>query len=100
MKDIFDIKYKQGANHLGSVLTAYPIIKGIFEEMGPNDKFILSSGHAGLAQYFMLEKKGILTREEVEKMPLHPSRDESKEIWASTGSLGHGLPIALGMALA
>lgn len=100
---LVDITYKHKLSHLGSCLTAIDIIKKIYDEKLSEDKFILSNGHAGLALYVMLEDKtGIRgTAEELlEHMGIHPTRIKDSPIDCSTGSLGQGLPIAIGMALA
>src|SRR3990167_542902 len=96
---VLEIKYKQGENHIGSCLTAVPIIARIYEKMGKNDKFILSSGHAGVALYAVLEKHGLLPKGIAERLESHPKRNIKYGLWASTGSLGHGIGIAVGMAL-
>jgi transketolase len=96
---ILKIKYLQGENHIGSCLSAVPIIKEIYDQMRLQDRFILSSGHAGVALYAVLESKGILPRSEILKLESHPVRNKKYKIWATTGSLGHGIGIAVGMAL-
>ena len=69
--------------------------------MGKDDIFILSSGHAALALYVCIEK---YHGKDAEALFLkhggHPHRDEENYIYCSTGSLGLGLPIALGRAVA
>jgi len=104
IKRILEISYKKKLSHIGSCITAAPIIYDMFLEMGEHEKFILSQGHAGLALYVVLEdfNLGYLDAEKLfDTMGTHPDRDNKyKEfIDCSTGSLGHGLPIALGMAL-
>jgi len=71
------------------------------------DRFILSKGHGCLALYAVLEHKGLIPPEELDRLcsvgaPLGvlPERNISRGIEATTGTLGHGLPIAVGMALA
>lgn len=97
---ILDISKRHGLSHLGSCLTAVKIIEEIYEEKQPQDRFVLSSGHAGLALYCVLEKYLQVDAEELfEKHGVHPNRDLENGIHCSTGSLGQGLPIALGMAL-
>jgi transketolase len=98
-KRVIEIKYRQGENHIGSCLTAVPIIENIYKKMAHGDRFILSSGHAGVALYAVLEEKGILPYGVAETLESHPHRNEKYQIWASTGSLGHGIGIAVGMAL-
>ena len=71
------------------------------------DRFILSKGHACPALYAVLAAKGFLSPEDLQGFAIdggtleqHPQRDLKKGIEVSTGSLGHGLSIAAGMALA
>src|SRR2546427_251920 len=55
-KRIIEISYKNKLSHIGSCLTAVDIIDEIYAIKKPNEKFILSSGHAGLALYCVIEK--------------------------------------------
>lgn len=98
---ILDLSYKHKLSHLGSCLNAVDIIEDIYLRKLEDEPFILSSGHAGLALYVVLEKYLKLNAEKLYlKHGTHPCRNISDDIYCSTGSLGHGLPIALGMALA
>jgi transketolase len=103
---IVDLSFRYGLSHLGSCLTAVDIIDDIYRTKAPEDKFVLSQGHAGLALYAVLEKMGCEVSAEtmLRKCGIHPDRYEldieDNPIHASTGSLGQGLPIALGMAMA
>jgi transketolase len=97
---IVDLSYKHKLSHIGSCLTAVNIIDGIYKVKKPNEPFILSQGHAGLALYVVLEKYEKRDAEELlVKHGTHPNRDMKNGIWCSTGSLGQGLPIAVGMAM-
>ncbi len=96
-KRIIEIAYKYKNGHVASALSALPIIKEIYDEMDiEKDVFILSKGHGCLALYAVLESKGY--KPDVSK--IHPDIDIKNGISCTTGSLGHGLPIAVGMALA
>lgn len=98
---IIEISYKHKLSHLGSCLTAVDILAEIYDRRQPEDPVILSQGHAGLALYVVLEKHfGHDAEQLFEKHGVHPCRDLRDDIYCSTGSLGHGLPIAVGMALA
>jgi len=100
-KRILEISYKYKLSHLSSNLTAVNIIDEIYCIKKDNDPFVLSSGHAGLALYVVLEKYyGINAEELHKKHGVHPNRDLKDKIFYSTGSLGCGLPAATGMALA
>ena len=69
--------------------------------MKDDDIFILSSGHAALALYVCLEKyKNIDAEFLFEKHGGHPHLDEDNGIYCSTGSLGLGITVAVGRALA
>jgi transketolase len=100
-KRCIEITYNNKASHLGSVLTSVGIIDKLFLVKKPRDKFVLSAGHAFLALAVILEKNGKGNAEElVKRHGTHPNRDVDHDIWVSTGSLGQGLPIAVGMAVA
>ena len=97
---IIEISYKLKLSHLGSCLTAVDIIKEIYEIKKPDEKFVLSAGHAHLAHAVVMEHYGIIKDAEknIEEHGIHCERAGGCD--ASTGSLGQGLPIAVGMALA
>lgn len=98
---IIEISYRYRKSHLGSCLTAVDIIEEIYNLKKANEKFVLSEGHAGLALYVVLEKhEGADPEYMLNTYGIHPERNEKNGIWATTGSLGQGLPIALGMAIA
>lgn len=82
--------------HIAPAYSIVEIVTLLYEEiLTSDDKFILSKGHGCLALYNALRLKG--------KNPIlsgHPDIQTNEGIECSTGSLGHGLPIAVGMALA
>ena len=97
---IIEISYKHKLSHIGSCLTAVDIIKEIYDIKKPDEKFVLSSGHAGLALYVVIEAYGGRDAEDIFKHHgVHPDKCDDCGIDCSTGSLGQGLPIAVGMAL-
>ena len=99
-KRIVEIAFKHKLGHLGSYLSSVEIVDEIYSKMDKEDIFILSSGHASLAMYVCIEKYfGIDAEMLFLKHGGHPHRDEENKIHCSTGSLGLGLPIALGRAL-
>lgn len=100
-KRIIEIAYKHKLSHLGSYLSCVGIINHIFATKNPEDIFILSNGHASLAQYVVLEKyHGHDAEMLFKKHGGHPHLDQDHHIWASTGSLGMGISVAVGRALA
>lgn len=98
---ILDIAYNNKLSHLGSYFSSLDILNEIYSEKNINDIFILSSGHAALALYVVLEKYKNTNAEELyKKHGCHPHLDEDNHIYCSTGSLGMGLTVATGRALA
>jgi len=98
---LIDITYQERLSHLSSTLSALPIIEEIYAERKDDEVFILSNGHAGLALYVVLEKYyGIDPIAMLHKHGIHPGIDPENHLYCSTGSLGSGLPIAIGHALA
>jgi transketolase len=100
-KRILEIAYKNKLSHLGSYLSSLSIIEEIYNKKHPEDIFILSSGHAALALYVILEAyEGKNAEELFKKHGGHPHRNEEDGLYCSTGSLGLGITIAVGRALA
>lgn len=97
---LLEISYEHKKSHLGSCLTALPLIEAIYDVKQPEEKFVLSAGHAGLALYVVLEQKKLLPDAAINTLGTHPDFSKSCGIDCSTGSLGQGFPIACGMALA
>ena len=105
MKDLYkrllNICYERQLHHLGSYFSALQIIDQIYSEMDKDDIFILSNGHAVVALYVILEKYyGLDAVELHEKYGDHPKRNELDKLHCSTGSLGMGITVAVGRALA
>ncbi len=103
--------------HLGSSLSCVDILVALYwgilrlDSRHPldegRDRFILSKGHAATTLYAVLSEKGFFPGEWLEayaqpgaRLSEHPIRGSVPGIEATTGSLGHGLPLAVGMALA
>lgn len=100
-KNIIKLSYQYGWVHLGSALSCTDILTVLyFRLMEKEDRLILSKGHAAMALYSILLKKGKLTEKQIGKLNEHPDKNLKLGIYCSTGSLGHGLAIGLGMALA
>src|SRR6185369_8330334 len=99
-KRIIELSHSSRLSHIGSCLSVIDLIDEIYSSKKPNEKFILSNGHAGIAWYVILEKYGFLPEKKIKNLNIHPDRNLKHDIHVSTGSLGQGLPIALGMALA
>lgn len=99
-RKVLEISFKEKLSHLGSCLSSLDLIDEIYGIKEKGEKFVLSNGHAGVALYAILEKNGLLRDSDIENLYVHPDRNPKLGIDVSTGSLGQGLPIALGMAIA
>jgi transketolase len=97
-------------NKEGHIASAFSILDAMialfFSVMTDQDQFVLSKGHASLALYGVLLEKGEITEEEFysfcqkdSKLGGHPSSKKLPQVLISTGSLGHGLPFCVGLAL-
>lgn len=112
-KRVLDISQKVTALHIAGAFSCLEIVDtiyfGLMRRGGDGkfrDTFILSKGHGSMAQYAVLEELGIMARQDMEtysqpggRYATHPDYG-LPGIEASTGSLGHGIGLAVGMALA
>lgn len=95
-RDVLDLSVKMGDGHLGGSFSEIEILISLYDNiLKSEDKFILSKGHCCYPLYVLLREQGYSP-----KISGHPDIDEKNGIWCTTGSLGHGLPIGVGMALA
>ena len=82
-------------------MTSADIISDIYFEKKEDEPFILSCGHNAMALYCVLEQHYGFDAEQLYlKHGTHPNRSIEDKIYCSTGSLGMGISIALGMAIA
>ena len=105
------------APHVGSALSCTDLLAALYfsvmkndpaEPIAPErDRFVLSKGHGCTAHYATLAERGYFPSSVLSeyaqdggRLAEHPSRASVPGIDVATGSLGHGLPIAAGMALA
>jgi transketolase len=96
-KLILDISFKKHIGHIGSCLGVANILSTIYNIKNPDDIVILSNGHAGLSLYCVLKLHKFNINPE--SKGTHPDINKEEGIMASTGSLGHGIGIAVGYAL-
>ncbi len=101
--------------HVGSAFSLIEILRVLYDDVlkfdatqprwTERDRCILSKGHGCLALYAILADKGFFPEAELKKFCAvdgklggHPDREKVPGVEASTGALGHGLPIGVGMA--
>lgn len=115
-KEVVTMCHNSNSAHLGSSLSCIDILTAAYwsvlkiDPITPRDslrdRFILSKGHAAMALYATLAYRGYFDVDELAtynkddgRLAEHPPANLLPGVEAATGSLGHGLPIAIGMAL-
>jgi transketolase len=104
---LLQMHYEAGVGHIGGNLSALDILLGLYHDvLGPDDQFVLSKGHAAGALYVTLWSLGRLTDDDLKtfhkdrtRLPGHPPTRGLADVLFATGSLGHGLSLAAGLAL-
>ena len=111
-KRIINMIYKAKSGHSGGALSIIDMLTAIYEidvnlNENPRSRVVLSKGHTVPAQYAILNSKGIIKDEEMStlrkinsRLQGHPSIKDIPEVDATTGLLGQGLSIAVGIAIA
>jgi transketolase len=104
---LLQMHYESGVGHIGGNLSCLDLMIVLHHQfMSERDQFVLSKGHAAGALYVTLWTKAILNDEDLRqfhqdntKLSGHPSPHFIPQIPFATGSLGHGLSLACGLAL-
>ncbi len=115
-KKIAEMVHRAGEGHIPSSYSIVDVVNHLYTRVlkcdptkpdwDERDYFILSKGHGCAGLYAVLHKVGFLSDEEIAsysqpggKLGGHPDRTCVPGAEASTGSLGHGFPMAVGLAL-
>jgi transketolase len=113
-KNILEAAFKAQEGHIPSAFSILEIVYGFYNRFhkeqlmieGKKHHFILSKGHGSLALYAVLSHFGIISEDwkytfasASSEYGGHPDSNKITGVEVSSGSLGHGLPIALGIAL-
>jgi len=104
---LLEMHYQSKVGHIGGNLSALDILMSLYHfRLGPDDGFVLSKGHAAGALYVTLWSMGLLSDEDLRhfhgegtRLSGHPPLKGVPEVIFATGSLGHGLSLAAGLAL-
>lgn len=109
--------FEAGAGHIGGEMSAIDILTALYfrvlriwpdQPKNPDrDRFVLSKGHTACALYVTLAKRGFIPEDEIatflkphSRLNGHPNCTKVPGVETNTGPLGHGLPVAVGMAKA
>ena len=116
-KNILKVSHSANDGHLGSSISIIDILFVLYDRVmnltlenindEDRDYMVLSKGHASLAHAAILEEKGFISKKQLMSFCSHDSilgghlnKNKVPGVEASTGSLGHGIPISVGIALA
>ncbi len=116
-KEILEMIVKAKGTHIGSAFSIIDLISYLYDDVlhidpknpknPKRDKFVLSKGHGCSALYVILAKHGFFSKKvlasyctEGSILGGHPDSTRIPGVETSTGSLGHGFPVAVGFALA
>ena len=105
---ILEMYFNANAGHIGCSLSCIDLMIGsLMTHRKESEVFLLSKGHAAASLYACLHELGEISDETLKTfyqngttLPAHPAPNKIKGIPFATGSLGHGLPIAIGIAQA
>ncbi|MBD9388628.1 transketolase [Agrobacterium sp. AGB01] len=109
--------FEAGAGHIGGEMSAIDVLTALYFRVlriwpdqpkhPERDRFVLSKGHVALALYVTLAKRGFIPEAEIStflkphsRLNGHPNCNKVPGVETNTGPLGHGLPVAVGMAKA
>ena len=115
--DVLDMVYRRQAGHPGGSFSAAEILACLYfhqmkidparPDWPDRDRFLLSKGHAAAALYSVLAQRGYFPASDLEKwghlgahLQGHPDRIKTPGVEMSSGFLGHGISIAVGIVLA
>jgi transketolase len=115
-ENILRASRESGHGHIPTSFSVVEMITAVYDKMRHNPKdpkwedrdlFVLSKGHAALGFYAVLSEFGYIPSEELKtfgangsRLGCHPDRFKAPGAEVSCGSLGHGIGVAVGMALA
>jgi transketolase len=114
---VLDMVYRRKAGHPGGSFSAAEILAALYfhhlkidpadPQWPERDRFLLSKGHAAAALYVALARRGFFPVDDLKQwghlgahLQGHPDRIKTPGVEMSSGFLGHGLSVAVGMALA
>jgi len=115
--DVFDILHSKGTGHWGGAASSAELLTTLYFHMmrvrpeqpdwPDRDRLVLSKGHASCMLYSVMAKRGYFPTEELKtfrdlnsRLQGHPCMNKTPGVEMSTGALGHGTSVALGMAMA
>lgn len=112
-KTIIEMAHSSKGPHVGSALSCADILSALYFKVmnipvpfsEQRDYFLLSKAHSAMSLYSTLFHKGVMSKEQIDgyyknngTLPAHTDKELNDYVEISAGSLGHGLPMAVGLA--
>lgn len=101
---VLEMIHKAQTSHIASNFSVLDIATVLYENLKKEDEVVWSKGWAAASIYYFLHKQGKITDEQLAMFPNPPfyglAETSVPGVHVSGGSMGHGLPVAVGMALA
>lgn len=102
-RKVLEMVHRAGTSHIASNFSVIDIATVLYDVAGKNDLIIWSKGWVAATIYYFLSLKGEIPAEDLEKFPNEPyfglAEPAVNGVHVAGGSMGHGLPVAVGMAL-
>lgn len=103
-RKVLSMIHKAGTSHIASNFSVIDIATVLYENIKPDDKVVWSKGWAAATIYYFLAQQGTIPAQDLEKFPSAPylglAETTVAGVLCNGGAVGHGTPIAAGIALA
>lgn len=102
-REVLTMVHKAGTSHIASNFSVIDMATVLYDNLKPGDRVVWSKGWAAATIYYFLYKKGVLTYEQIQTFPNPPylglAEPTVSGVEVSGGAMGHGLPVAVGIAI-
>lgn len=102
-REVLGLVHRAQTSHIASNFSVIDIATVLYENLKPEDRVVWSKGWAAATIYYFLYKQGKISYEELQTFPNPPflglAEPSVSGVEVSGGAMGHGLPVAVGMAL-
>lgn len=103
-RKVLEMIFKGQTSHIGSNLSVIDIATVLYANLKANNEVVWSKGWAAATAYYFLSEQGKIPKEDLDKFPNAPYlgliEPSVNGVQVASGSMGHGLPVAVGMAMA
>lgn len=102
-RKVLELIYRAGTSHIASNFSVIDIATVLYANLKPQDRVVWSAGWKAATIYYFLWRQGKITKEQLDSFPNEPfialAETSVPGVEVAGGSMGHGLPVAVGMAM-